>query len=284
MTLSAAQRTAWIRDGYLHVPGFLATAEVDAVLVAIDDIADRPDGDGDLMQHYEVSDDGTVQICRSEHLIESCDRLRRLLTAGRMPALAGELLGEPAVLYKEKVNYKLPGGAGFAPHQDAPAYPFITTHLTCMLAIDDATPENGCLEVVAAHHGQLLPLDAAGCIRPDIAGSLEWRPVPLRAGDLLWFHSRAPHRSAANRSPRRRRGLFCTYNAAADGDLRDAYYAEKLDRFARGVEGETTRVSLIGDFQGRAPRPEQVRELERRQAAVAQASRDRQDLPRRTAP
>ena len=62
---------------------------------------------------------------------------------------ASALLGEPAVLYKEKVNYKLPGGAGYAPHQDAPAYPFVAKHVSCLVAIDDAGIDNGCLEVVS---------------------------------------------------------------------------------------------------------------------------------------
>ena len=37
--------------------------------------------------------------------------VRALLTEGLLPELAGALLGGPAVLYKEKVNYKAPGGA-----------------------------------------------------------------------------------------------------------------------------------------------------------------------------
>ena len=38
---------------------------------------------------------------------------------GRVIEAVGELLGEPAVLYKEKINYKYPGGGGYAAHQEA---------------------------------------------------------------------------------------------------------------------------------------------------------------------
>ena len=31
-----------------------------------------------------------------------------------------QLMGEPAILFKEKINFKLSGGSGFAAHQDAP--------------------------------------------------------------------------------------------------------------------------------------------------------------------
>ena len=81
---------------------------------------------------------------------------------------------------------------------------------------------------------------------------LDWAAVEVRAGETLWFHSRTPHRSAANRSPDARRALYPTYNAASEGDLREDYYREKLAEFdRRRAEGSHTGVSLIGDFQGR---------------------------------
>jgi ectoine hydroxylase-related dioxygenase (phytanoyl-CoA dioxygenase family) len=170
-----------------------------------------------------------------------------------MVEVASALLGEPAVLYKDKINYKLAGGAGYSPHQDAPAYPFIDQHVSCMVAVDDATLENGCLEVVDGQHLEVLPQDELGCIRADVVAAMQWHAVELRAGETLWFHSRTPHRSGANRSARDRRALYPTYNAASEGDLREAYYREKAERFAAGG-GRTdggVEVSLIGDFEGR---------------------------------
>ena len=134
--------------------------------------------------------------------------------------LAGALLGEPAVLYKEKINYKLPGGAGYSPHQDAPAYPMIDVHVSAMVAVDDADESNGGLEVVSGCFDAVLPLDERGCIEASVVEQLDWQPVPLRAGHTLWFHSRTPHRSGPNRSDQPRRALYPTYNAAREGDLR----------------------------------------------------------------
>jgi ectoine hydroxylase-related dioxygenase (phytanoyl-CoA dioxygenase family) len=166
-----------------------------------------------------------------------------------MLATASALLGEPAVLYKEKINYKLPGGAGYAPHQDAPAYRFVDTHVSCMVAVDDALMDNGCLEVVSGCHAELLPTDAAGCVRPDVVAELHWEPVEVRAGETLWFHSRTPHRSGPNLGALPRRALYPTYNARSEGDLRAAYYDQK-----RAELGDRDDVSLIGDFQGRPVR------------------------------
>ena len=166
---------------------------------------------------------------------------------------ASALLGEPAVLYKEKINYKLPGGAGYAAHQDAPAYRFVGTHVSCMVAIDDATVDNGCLEVASGQHAELLPTDDDGCVRHEVAAALPWRSVELGAGQTLWFHSRTPHRSGPNTSGAPRRALYPTYNAAAEGDLRDDYYRQKRQEFAEHeASRDRVQVSLIGDFQGRA--------------------------------
>ena len=49
--------------------------------------------------------------------------------------------------------------------------------------------------------------------------------------------------------PRVGRGLYPTYNALAEGDLRAAYYEQK-----RTELGGRDAVSLIGDFQGRPVR------------------------------
>ena len=125
----------------------------------------------------------------------------RCCARGRWSTAAGALLGEPAVLYKDKLNYKLPGGAGYAAHQDAPAYRFVEVHVSCMVAVDDAGQANGCLEVVSGAHDRLWPTDDAGCIRADVVDAMEWEPVPVRAGDTLWFHSRTPHRSGPNSRP-----------------------------------------------------------------------------------
>jgi Phytanoyl-CoA dioxygenase (PhyH) len=220
----------------------------------VDEIAAWPVHGGAWMHHHELTDDGP-KLCRSENLIPFHDGVRELLTAGRLLDVASALIGSEAVLYKEKVNYKLPGGAGYAPHQDAPAYPFIDAHVSCMVAIDDATAENGCLEVVSARHEEVLAMDETGCIAAEVVEELQWDLVPVSAGQTLWFHSRTPHRSGANRSATARRALYPTYNALVEGDLRTEYYRRKLDEFAEGSGAAgRVRVSLIGDFQGRPVR------------------------------
>lgn len=227
--------------------------DVDAVVRWVEEVAAWPEDDGPWLHHRELTDTG-AQLCRSENFVPYHDGLRTLLTAGVMLDTASALLGEPAVLYKEKINYKLPGGAGYAPHQDAPAYRFVTTHVSCMVAVDDALMANGCLEVVSGMHQEILPMDEVGCIRADVVASMTWAPVEVRAGETLWFHSRTPHRSGPNLGSAPRRALYPTYNAASEGDLRVAYYEQKRAELAGSDGSDRVAVSLIGDFQGRPVR------------------------------
>jgi hypothetical protein len=214
-----------------------------------DEVGAMPESTG-VLQHRELTGTGP-QLCRSEHFVEVHDGLRALLTAGPMLDIASALLGEPAVLYKEKINHKLPGGAGYSAHQDAPAYPMIGNHVSAMVAIDDADGENGALEVVSGCFDRILPTDERGCVDRSVEATLDWEAIPVAAGMTLWFHSRTPHRSGPNRSSRPRRALYPTYNAAREGDRRAEYYAAKADAFAGATPGDRALVSLIGDFEGR---------------------------------
>ncbi|MEY2454741.1 MAG: 2-aminoethylphosphonate dioxygenase [Acidimicrobiaceae bacterium] len=237
----------------------MLTHDLDAAAVTdlarwVDEVSSWPD-DGDGWLHYrELTDDGP-KLCRTENFVPFHEGLRTLLTTGSMVATASALLCEPAVLYKEKINYKLPGGAGYSAHQDAPAYRFVETHVSCMVAVDDSLVDNGCLEVASGQHHEVLPMDDHGCVRADVVDALDWASVEVRAGETLWFHSRTPHRSGPNQSPTPRRALYPTYNAAAEGDLRDDYYRQKLAELtAADADASRVPVSLIGDFQGRPVR------------------------------
>lgn len=252
--LSPSDVDAFHRDGYLVVPGLLSADGVHRMQTWVHDVERWPDEPGaGWLQHDEQISTG-VRRTRTENFSPFHDGLRAVLTAGVVPAMAGQLLGEPAVLYKEKINYKHPGGAGFAAHQDALAYPHISVSVSCLLAVDDSTAENGCLEFVSGMHNELLSTDGDGCIRPDLAETLRWRACPVRAGSLVWFHSHTPHRSGPNTSSAPRRALYLTYNAASLGDLHEIYYRDKRAALsAAAAGGAVQRVSLIGHFQGIAP-------------------------------
>ena len=148
-----------------------------------------------------------------------------------MAELVGDMAGEEMRVYKEKINWKAPGASGFRAHQDAPAYPEDDFHVTCLVAIDDMTEDNGCLEFGVRSGsaktrltGLLPTVKGRGIIESDTAEELEWTPATMKRGDVLVFDSHAPHRSGPNKSRIPRRALYLTFGRAAKGHLREAYY------------------------------------------------------------
>ncbi len=256
VTLTTNELEAWHADGFVHLRNTLDRSIRQELEVWVDELSALSPGggraDSPILQHFEQVGDQVV-LARTENLVPNHEGIRALVTSGPLLDCGAGLAGEEVVLYKEKINYKMPGGAGFEPHQDATAYKFVDRHLTCMIAIDEATEDNGCLQVSRGHHGELLPDNGDGCIDPATAATLEWEPMLLEPGEVLWFHSRTPHRSSENRTDRPRRALFLTFNAKAQGDLRTAYYDDKIAQLAAHADSPRSRVSTIGHFKGRAP-------------------------------
>lgn len=179
---------SWQDDGVLLLERAIDGDQLTRLQDWVTELEQVPGTINGLLQYDETVGDGERRRCRTENFVPFHDGLRDLLNEGTIPQVASSLLGEDAVLYKEKINYKAPQGAGFLPHQDAPAYPFVKNTVACMVAVDDATPENGCLEIVRGAHGAQLPTDDQGCIAPAVAETLEWEPLPTPAGSLLFFH------------------------------------------------------------------------------------------------
>lgn len=257
--ITQQDRKRWLERGWVAFDTLLAEERRGRLAHWAGEVASGPEAGERRLHYYEATGQG-ASLCRTERFLEDHDGLRALITDPELIGIAAALLGEPAVLYKEKINFKQPGGAGFAAHQDATAYSFVNHHVTCLIAIDPMTPENGCLEFAGGRYEGLLETDNRGCIRIDVAGALSWEPVPLPAGGVVFFSSLAPHRSGPNLSLRPRRAVYLTYNARAEGDLRDAYYAERARAMTAAQDaagpGRPLRISTIGHFQGVPARPE----------------------------
>jgi len=253
--LDAASRACWSANRYVALRGALDPPERSALRAWIDELERWPETAGKWMKYYEPGE--ARLLCRVENFLPYHAELGRLLARRDLLACLEELLGEPAVLFKEKVNFKLPGGAGFAAHQDAPAFVSFgqTYHATLMLSADAMTPENGCLEIVEGFDRmETLPQAEDGTLRRDVVAGLEWRALPTEPGDVVLFDSYIPHRSGPNRSRAPRRALYVTYNRASEGDRRDEYFALKRRAFPPECErmpgaelDEASRVFNLGN-------------------------------------
>ncbi|MEL6982954.1 MAG: phytanoyl-CoA dioxygenase family protein [Actinomycetota bacterium] len=255
MILDQARQEGWAGTGVVHLRGVIDPTVADALVDWVEEVAawsNDPAKPG--LHHREQTDAGPV-LARSEYFADAHESLGRFIRHDEVivEVLTG-LFGQPPVLFKEKINYKHPGGGGFAPHQDATAYRFVDHHISVMVPIDPATEASGCLWFADALPAGELATDGRGRIAPDVVDALSWHPVEVQPGDLVFFDSYAPHRSDTNTTDRPRRVLYLTYNAQSDGDLRERYYRDKLAEFA-GADGtfdrDRVRMSINDDFLGR---------------------------------
>ena len=202
------------------------------------------------LHYYEQTEHGPA-ICRTERYLDDHDALRALITKGGIPSTAAELLGEAVVIYKEKVNYKHPGGGGFAAHQDGRAYDANNLFITCLVAVDSMTAENGCLEFAGGIYTKLLPDNGDGCLHDDVSEVCHWQPVLLEPGEVVFFSSLVPHRSGPNSSDCSRRTLYLTYNGISSGDRRVEYYRARDVAMRDASTTSAARISNVGHFLGK---------------------------------
>ena len=237
--LSQEQVDQFHRDGFLVVRGMYSPKEVEAISEWTDAVAAMPEVPGKYMMYFEESQaDGSRIICRIENFVPYHDGFSKLITARRMQQAVSELFGEEAVLFKDKINFKLPGGDGFKEHQDVQAGwdEFADLHITAMIAIDETNEANGSLEMIAGMHKQGLLGSMWAPLTDEDTDHVEYVPVHCQPGDAVFFDSYAPHRSHPNRTDKARRVLYITYNKASEGDSREQYYADKRRSYPPDIE------------------------------------------------
>jgi len=145
-----------------------------------------------------------------------------------------QMLGDEVYHWHSKMMLKEPfvGGA-WEWHQD---YGYWYNHgcllpllASCLISIDRATQENGCLQVLKGSHeiGRIdhnKSGDQAGADMERVNVAIERYPlvyVECEPGDAIFFHGNLLHRSDQNRSPHSRWSLICCYNAKRNSPYRE---------------------------------------------------------------
>jgi hypothetical protein len=240
--LPAEAVAAYAKTGWCAVPGFYSPSETAELVRWTEEVSALPEVPGRHAVYHEKSliDGDPSLVQRIEDFCPFHAGFDREMREGRIARAVAQLLGEPAALFKEKINFKMPGGAGFEPHQDQQAgwSVFAPLFVTAFVCIDAATLENGCLEMAdAPRFAGLIGQEWEPLTAQEMAG-FSLTALPAQPGDVAFFDSYVPHASKANLTASQRRALYVTYNRASDGDHRARYFAEKRANFPPDVERE----------------------------------------------
>ena len=219
------------RDGFTLVKAMLHPEEIRLLgRAAREDRAldqhsfGRADGEGGTVRLSLWNHPGDTiygMVARCESIVDSAEKL-----------LGGEVYHYHSKMIMKDARV----GGAWTWHQDygywyqnGVLFPLLCS---AFIAIDPATKENGCLQVIRGSH-------ALGRIDHVLTGDQAWADparvqealkrlelvyVEMEPGDTLFFHCNLLHRSDQNRSEHPRWSMICCYNAARNDPYKDSHH------------------------------------------------------------
>ena len=210
------------------------------------DSSSRADGEGGavkLVVRNELSDDSIYgAIVRSQRIVSVMERL----------------LDDEVYHYHHKLILKEARvGGAWAWHQDYGYWYgngcLFPDMASCLIAVDRATKENGCLQVVKHSHlmGRMDHSkvgEQTGADPERVAAALERLPLvycELEPGSAIFYHGNTLHRSDQNTSEHPRWAFICCYNAKHN----DPYKDSKHPRYSPLEVWSDSKIREIGEHQ-----------------------------------
>jgi ectoine hydroxylase len=261
--------------GYIIITSLFDTEEIRCLRTAMET-------DEQIHSHFYDRKDETgapTKMALWNHLGDSAYSLAA--RSNRVVDTMEDLLGGEVYHYHSKLTAKeaFEGGA-WEWHQDygywyanGCLFPLMAS---LMIALDDTTKENGCLQVLKGsqamgriEHGELASgqVGSEEIRTTEAAKRLETVYVEMKVGDGLFFHCNTLHRSDQNTSPNRRWTLICCYNAARNDPYLDHHHPhytpiEKVpDDAVRLAGAKHANVSVSSAFMDKSYAPPEIKKL-----------------------
>ena len=246
-TLTATQLEFFLQEGYLMIPDVFAPQDLTPVREELQDIVHRESlrlvEEEQLEQSYAAEPFETRLGAIYNENPDTAEEIIRAITGRGGGGHSGKALFEvithpnllsvmesligPEIVGSSvyRIRPKIPGLAkGVVPwHQDSG---YFSAHcdreliVTCWLPLVDATPENGCLQVLPrVHREDLIPHHTNGpagylFIPDDSLPTIQPVAIPVPLGGVLLMTNRTPHCSTPNNTNVVRWSLDLRYQSA----------------------------------------------------------------------
>jgi hypothetical protein len=229
--LSNTRLEEYRQNGFVLEKAMFDTEEIDSLRRAAKEDRQldqhsfgRGDGEGGTVRLSLWNHPGDTlygMFARCESIVNSAERL---------------LEGEVYHYHSKMIMKDAKVGGAWAWHQDygywyqnGVLFPLLCS---ASIAVDAATRENGCLQVLkGSHHlgriDHVLTGDQAGADLERVAEvqkRLETIYIEMAPGDVLFFHANLLHRSDQNKSDNPRWSMICCYNAARNDPYKEAHH------------------------------------------------------------
>jgi ectoine hydroxylase len=237
-TFTSRELAEYFETGFQMVRGLFDRREIDQLLAAAK-------GDATIESGALARRDGEGGITRLRVWNQEGDDIfGRVARCRRVVDRMEQILGGEVYFYHSKMMLKEPRtGGAWAWHQDYGYWYnngcLLPLMASCLIAVDAATKENGCLQVLSGSHqmgrvdhGKVGDQTGADLERVEQA-KLRFPLVycEMQPGDALFFHCNLLHRSDQNKAEQSRWSYIC-YNAAANDPYKDHHHPRyhKLDK------------------------------------------------------
>jgi phytanoyl-CoA hydroxylase len=254
-----AALAAYRRDGFLAVEGVFTPDEIAAAHAGVAKVI--VDGDPKIIQFEPSMKSTEIDPAKREAavrklmwFVDAEPRLKTLSASESLLSIARRLVGSDVRLVQDMGLLKPPHIGSEKPwHQDTAYFKLqpLEKVIGCWVALDPATPDNGCMHVIrGSHHKGPRPhYHDRDCQLPDdVVDVGNDVVVPLKPGGVLLFNGLLHHGTPPNTSPLRRRALQFHY-ASVDCTPLDAATHERYFHDAKGFAACTNWP------EGKKPRP-----------------------------
>lgn len=239
------------KSGYVLIKNVIHSEKINAALSEIKKIESQFNPANPNYFYENSLIDPSQKLLRRIEKAADVQPIGDLLRSKEVLRILREVTKNEQILFKDKVNCKLPGGQGFRPHVDGHFFwidesgkrrkgwsEYGSDFISVVIPLEPSTIENGTLEVstkdlTMQHLGNSWDtianrlIEENGYIRPEDLSSFPMSPVEMFPGDILIFDWLNVHGSQKNTSQKPRRTIFATYLPTLYGDPREQYYTEK---------------------------------------------------------
>lgn len=241
-----SQKERFDRDGFAVIKSCFSKEEITEIGSKIDNLVEQRNEFTVGRVYFEPDGKNIRQV---ENLLGESAVLKSLLLTEDVRRICECMLGESVTLFKDKVNFKHPGGTGYKLHRDGcfwwidrsgnrqPGWGAYCDHfLSLGIALDNLTLESGCINF---YPGSNVGINFVNC--PDhklelIPAFHDSVPCPLLPGDIVVFDCFTLHYSNSNITNSPKRLVYLTFNSKRYGDYCAQYYADKDYSLEQGNE------------------------------------------------
>jgi len=200
--------------------------------------------------YYEIIK-GKKIIRRIEKIYDQLGRSKQLLNSKKIKDILKIYEGTRMSLFKDKLNFKYPGGEGFLPHVDGHFYwidnqkkikkgwqEYADNFCSIVIPLEKMSKHNGCLQLakkndlnkIGTNFNKILKKITFKTpnIKKKFLKHFNFFPIEMEIGDICIFNWKCAHFSKKNKSKNSRMIFYITYSGKNKfTNLRQKYYKDK---------------------------------------------------------